>query len=58
MNTEKILDDLQKNCNELYKEYGASEDVMKLQIAINGLRNSLNISDKTKMTASNKGFVQ
>ena len=58
METEVVLDNLQENCNKLYEEFGASEDVMKLQIAINSLRHTLNISDKTKMTSSNEGFVQ
>lgn len=58
MDLEKILDNLQENCNELYNEYGASDDVIQLQVAINSLRNSFDISDKTKLTESNKGFVQ
>ena len=58
MDLEKILDNLQENCNELYNEYGASDDVIQLQVAINSLRNSFDISDKTKLTESNEGFVQ
>ena len=45
-------------CDELYEEYGASDDVIKLQIAINGLRNTHDIADKSKITESDKGFVQ
>ncbi len=58
MNLKKVLNNLQKNCNELYKEYGASDDVIQLQVAINNLRNSFNIPDEEEMTTSNKGFVQ
>lgn len=58
MNLEKVLDNLQENCNQLYEEYGASDDVIRLQVAINGLRHSFDISDKTKLTKSNEGFVQ
>lgn len=58
MNLNQILDNLQNNCNELYNEYGASDDVIQLQVAINNLRNTFDIPDETKMTISNKGFVQ
>ena len=58
MDLEKVLDNLQENCNQLYTEYGASDDVIQLQVAINSLRNSFDISDKTKLTESNQGFVQ
>ena len=58
MELKEILNNLQDNCNELYDAYGASEDVIKLQVAINGLRHSFNISDESKMTTSNEGFVQ
>ena len=58
MDLEKVLDNLQENCNQLYMEYGASDDVIQLQVAINSLRNSFDISDKTKLTESNQGFVQ
>ena len=49
---------LQVQCNELYEEYGATDEVMQLQLAINNLRNHFDVSDETKMTASNEGFVQ
>lgn len=58
MNLNQILDNLQNNCNELYNEYGASDDVIQLQVAINNLRNTFDIPDETKMTISNEGFVQ
>ena len=58
MNLNKVLDNLQKNCDKLYKEYGASDDVIQLQVAINNLRNSFDVPDRAEMTTSNKGFVQ
>lgn len=58
MNLNEILDNLQNNCDELYGEYGASDDVIQLQIAINNLRNTFNIPDEANMTVSNEGFVQ
>lgn len=58
MDLNKILNTLQYMCDELYEEYGASDDVIKLQIAINGLRNTHDIADKSKITESDKGFVQ
>ena len=58
MNLDNILDNLQKECNKLYEEYGASDDVIQLQIAINNLRNTFDIPDESQMTVSNEGFVQ
>lgn len=58
MNLNEILDNLQNNCDELYGEYGASDDVIQLQVAINNLRNTFNIPDEANMTVSNEGFVQ
>ena len=58
MNLKKSFSKLQKECNNLYKEYGATEEVMQLQIAINTLRNKFDIPDEKQMTKSNKGFVQ
>ncbi len=58
MNLKKILNNLQKQCNILYEEYGASDDIIQLQVAINNLRNKHDIPDETKITKSNKGFVQ
>lgn len=58
MNLKQTFTNLQNECNKLYKEYGATDEVIELQIAINGLRNCFNIPDETKMTESNKGFVQ
>ena len=58
MDKQKILDNLQENCNQLYDKYGASNEVIALQAAINGFRNFLDIPDEAEMTNSNKGFVQ
>lgn len=58
MNLKKTLTNLQNECNKLYQEYGATDEVIDLQVAINTLRNTFNIPDETKMTKSNKGFVQ
>lgn len=58
MNLNEILDNLQNNCDELYGEYGASDDVIQLQVAINNLRNTFDIPDEANMTISNEGFVQ
>ena len=58
MDLNKNFSILQSQCNELYKEYGATNEVMQLQLAINNLRNHFDVSDKTKMTTSNEGFVQ
>ena len=58
MNLNEILDNLQNKCDELYGEYGASDDVIQLQVAINNLRNTFDIPDEANMTVSNEGFVQ
>ena len=58
MSLDNILDNLQKECNKLYEEYGASDDVIQLQIAINNLRDTFDIPDESQMTVSNEGFVQ
>lgn len=58
MSLDNILDNLQKECNKLYEEYGASDDVIQLQVAINNLRNTFDIPDESQMTVSNEGFVQ
>lgn len=58
MDLKKTLNDLQNNCNALYEKYGATENVIQLQVAINSLRNEFDIPDETEMTDSNEGFVQ
>ena len=54
MSLDNILDNLQKECNKLYEEYGASDDVIQLQVAINNLRNTFDIPDESQMTVSNE----
>lgn len=58
MNLEIIFDNLQKEADILYEEYGAIDDIIQLQIAINSLRNKFDIMDKKELTQSNKRFVQ
>lgn len=58
MNLEIIFNNLQKEADILYEEYGAIDDVIQLQIAINSLRNKFDIVDKNELTESNEGFVQ
>lgn len=55
---EECLNTLQNQCNILYEEYGATDNIIQLQVAINSLRHEHNIPDKTEMTVSNPGFVQ
>lgn len=49
---------LQEQNNKLYESFGATDEIIDLQIAINKLRNKYNITDETKETDSNPGFVQ
>lgn len=58
MDIQKSLTNLQNECNLLYEAYGATEEIMQLQIAVNTLRHKFDIPDETKLTESNKGFVQ
>ena len=55
---EQDLNNLQNESNKLYEAFGATEEILNLQIAINKLRNKFDIPDKSKMTDSNPGFVQ
>lgn len=58
MDLRDILNNLQDECNILYETYGATDDVIQLQVAINSLRHNFNIPDENNMTESNEGFVQ
>lgn len=61
METKKIeecLKILQEQNNQLFEDLGATEEIIDLQIAINKIKNKYNISDKSKSTESNPGFVQ
>ena len=45
--------------DELFHEANKIHDeVIQLQIAINGLRHKFDIPDESQMTESNQGFVQ
>ena len=39
MELKETLSNLQKECDVLYKEYGATDEVIQLQVAINTLIN-------------------
>ena len=58
MDLKETLDKLQEQCTILYNEYGATDNVIQLQVAINSLRNEYNIPDESELTVSNQGFVQ
>lgn len=49
---------LQEQNNKLYKNFGATDEIIDLQVSINRLKNKYNIPDESKMTDSNPGFVQ
>lgn len=53
-----ILRNIQIEADKLYKEFGATEEIIELQAAINGLRHQYDITDETELTKSNPGFVQ
>lgn len=46
---EHTFNTLQNVCNELYETYGATEEVMSLQISINQLRHKFNVTDKSEL---------
>ena len=58
MDLKICFSNLQKECNILYNEFGVTDEVIQLQIAINTLRNKFDIVDETELIDSNKGFVQ
>ena len=53
---ETTLDNLQTECNKLYTSYGATDNIISLQVAINSLRHEHNLCDKTECTYEE--FVQ
>lgn len=55
---EKELDRRQAIVDAEYERDGLTASVLEKQIAINKERNKYDISDKSKMTDSNEGFVQ
>lgn len=50
------LDNLQKECNDLYDEYGATPNIISLQLAINRLRHQYDLCDESECIYEN--FVQ
>ena len=46
---EHTFNTLQNVCNELYETYGATEEVMSLQISINQLRHKFDVTDKSEL---------
>ena len=59
--TEDIKMSLKKEQEAIYAAYkqnGLTDEILERQVALNQKRNKLNIPDETKMTDSNKGFVQ
>jgi len=46
---EHTFNTLQNINNELYETYGATEEIIDLQIAINKLRHKHNITDKSEL---------
>lgn len=53
-----ILRNIQIEADKLYKEFGATDEIIELQAAINGLRHQYDVTDETELTKSNPGFVQ
>ena len=53
---EQVLDNLQTECNKLYTNYGATDNIIQLQVAINSLRHEYDLCDKTECTYEE--FVQ
>lgn len=53
-----ILRNIQIEVDKLYKEFGATDEIIELQAAINGLRYQYDVTDETELTKSNPGFVQ
>ena len=47
---EPILNNLQTECNKLYNEYGSTDNIIQLQVAINSLRHEHDLCDKTECT--------
>ena len=50
------LDNLQKECNDLYDEFGATPNIITLQLAINRLRHQYDLCDESECIYEN--FVQ
>lgn len=52
----KKLDGMQEKLNEIYKEEGATDRVIEMQLEINEIRNRENIPDTSELIYKN--FVQ
>lgn len=50
------LSNLQKECNDLYGEFGATPNIITLQLAINRLRHQYDLCDESECIYEN--FVQ
>ena len=53
-----ILKNIQTETNKIYEEFGATDEIIELQAAINGLRHKYDVVDETELTKFNPGFVQ
>lgn len=58
MDLKTALDTIQEQINKEYEEKGVNDEIINVQVSVNTLRNHFNIPDETKLTESNKGFVQ
>lgn len=50
------MDDRQLEVNELYEQYGLTDEILDEQVEINTLRHEYNITDESKVIFH--GFVQ
>ena len=53
-----ILRNIQIETNKIYEEFGATDEIIELQAAINGLRHKYDVVDETELTKFNPGFIQ
>ena len=56
MDLKKCLNNLQNECNLLYEEFGATTNVIGLQLSINRLRNEFDCVDESELLYED--FVQ
>lgn len=56
MDLKKCLNNLQNECNLLYEEFGATPNVIGLQLGINRLRNEFDCVDESELLYED--FVQ
>lgn len=57
---EEQVVELQKICNKLYEEHGASPEIIRFQAMINSIRHEQNITDPSEVIHFDEGeaFVQ